>query len=242
MSQPIPADAAPPFDALLADLKQLEGLYDRDRVAQRYATEIERIFDRWLHDAPASPPPLDTPTGEEGFPVYQAKEWQCRYVFPDGRCCWRLIDHDGDHKPAEGPAVRASGAPQEPEPCKRCGGMGTHTIDILVGGTEHDTEELECVECKGTGIAAAVVPSPPAPACQCQENQRRQLEALGLLGEFAPSVDLADAMGEAILRLRASVCPMCGQPHRDHTQRQVEQCCDKASAPSSSAGANKETK
>ncbi len=31
------------------------------------------------------------------------------------------------------------------------------------------------------------------------ENQRRQLEALGLLERFAPSSDLADDMGEALL-------------------------------------------
>lgn len=40
-------------------------------------------------------------------------------------------------------------------------------------------------------------------SCACLENQRRQLEALGLLGEFAPSVDIADALGDEILRLRA---------------------------------------
>jgi len=31
------------------------------------------------------------------FPVYQCKEWQCRYVFPDGRCCRLTLDHKGEH-------------------------------------------------------------------------------------------------------------------------------------------------
>lgn len=44
-------------------------------------------------------------------------------------------------------------------PCHNCGGMGVTTHDILHGGTEHDTEELECDVCKGTGNA----PSQPTP-------------------------------------------------------------------------------
>lgn len=31
------------------------------------------------------------------FPVYRAKEWQCRHVFADQRCCVLPIGHDGDH-------------------------------------------------------------------------------------------------------------------------------------------------
>jgi len=36
------------------------------------------------------------------FPVYQAREWQCRYVFPDQKCCGLLIGHDGEHSVACG--------------------------------------------------------------------------------------------------------------------------------------------
>jgi hypothetical protein len=40
------------------------------------------------------------------FPVYQCEEWQCRYVFPDSRCCGLSKDHDGDHAPVNSLAVR----------------------------------------------------------------------------------------------------------------------------------------
>ncbi len=36
-------------DALLADLKEIESVYEKDRVAHVHANQIERIFDRWLH-------------------------------------------------------------------------------------------------------------------------------------------------------------------------------------------------
>ena len=42
------------------------------------------------------------------------------------------------------------------------------------------------------------------------ENQRRQLEALGLLGRFVPSTDLADHMGEALLTAEAQVASLAG--------------------------------
>lgn len=35
---------------------------------------------------------------KEGFEIYQAIEWQCRYVDPDTKlCCVRQKDHDGVH-------------------------------------------------------------------------------------------------------------------------------------------------
>jgi hypothetical protein len=36
------------------------------------------------------------------FPVYQCKEWQCRYVFPDQSCCGLPIGHSGEHAVACG--------------------------------------------------------------------------------------------------------------------------------------------
>ena len=50
----------------------------------------------------------------------------------------------------ETPAPDAMPAPNWIE-CPNCGGMGTTFHDILVGGTEHDTEERCCEVCKGTG-------------------------------------------------------------------------------------------
>ena len=41
-----------------------------------------------------------------------------------------------------------------PTICDACGGMGTTTHDILVGGTEHDTEERDCAKCKTAGTLA----------------------------------------------------------------------------------------
>jgi hypothetical protein len=57
--------------------------------------------------------------------------------------------------------------PAAPAPvrCPNCGGMGETTHDILVGGTEHDTEQRECDVCKGTGLAAPAPVEPP-PASQ----------------------------------------------------------------------------
>jgi len=49
----------------------------------------------------------------ESFPVYQAVEWQCRFVFEDKRCCGLKIGHQGDHIPA---LVRAGGVERTPEP------------------------------------------------------------------------------------------------------------------------------
>jgi hypothetical protein len=34
------------------------------------------------------------------FPVYQCKEWQCRYVFPNQMCCIRDKGHSGEHRAA----------------------------------------------------------------------------------------------------------------------------------------------
>ena len=42
-------------------------------------------------------------------------------------------------------------APDAMPECLNCGGMGETTHDILVGGTEHDTEQRDCEACKGTG-------------------------------------------------------------------------------------------
>jgi hypothetical protein len=39
-------------DDLLADLRELERLYNTDRVAQVTSSQIERIFDKWLYDGP----------------------------------------------------------------------------------------------------------------------------------------------------------------------------------------------
>lgn len=36
--------------ALVADLQWLEALYDRDGIAHVHARQMEKIFDRWLHD------------------------------------------------------------------------------------------------------------------------------------------------------------------------------------------------
>lgn len=49
--------------------------------------------------------------------VYQAREWQCRYVFPDRRCCILSTGHSEDHKPAEiGEAASAPPRPQQDRP------------------------------------------------------------------------------------------------------------------------------
>lgn len=40
---------------LMADLRELESLYNRDKVAQLHANQIERIFDKWLYADDAEP-------------------------------------------------------------------------------------------------------------------------------------------------------------------------------------------
>lgn len=68
-------------------------------------------------------------------------------------------------------------------------------------GEPHD-DRIFCSTCGRRRVAESDI---AAPTDADLENQRRQLEALGLLDEFAPSCDLADAMGEEILRLRAQL-------------------------------------
>jgi DnaJ-class molecular chaperone len=64
--------------------------------------------------------------------------------------------------------------------CQNCGGMGATTHDILVGGTEHDTEERECIECEGTGAVLESLPSAPSIACGAKSSDgRRCKKALG---------------------------------------------------------------
>jgi len=61
MSKDVGGAAGP--EMLLDDLRELERLYNTDRVAHQAAKKIERIFDKWLHesggtDAPPPAPPL----------------------------------------------------------------------------------------------------------------------------------------------------------------------------------------
>lgn len=54
------------------------------------------------------------------FPVYQCEEWQCRYVFPDQRCCGLRINHDGAHEPVAASPSPVS-APSQVIPDSICG-------------------------------------------------------------------------------------------------------------------------
>lgn len=56
------------------------------------------------------------------------------------------LDQSGFFRP-QPTAVAGGDAPE----CPNCGGMGATFHDVLVGGTEHDTEERDCEVCKGTG-------------------------------------------------------------------------------------------
>jgi RNase P subunit RPR2 len=35
-------------------------------------------------------------SGAMNMEVIRCEEWQCRYVFPDGRCCRRTLKHKGE--------------------------------------------------------------------------------------------------------------------------------------------------
>ena len=101
----------------------LEGLphstdFDDDRIINSSSCVAIAAL---LREAAAA---LPAPSG--GFPVHQSREWQCRYVFSDQRCCGLPIDHDGEHKPAELPAP--PGAPS-PQPCASCGHDGSFHVD-----------------------------------------------------------------------------------------------------------------
>jgi hypothetical protein len=54
MTEDAARHAASRFTALLADLREVEGLYNRDRVHHQTANQIERIFDKWLYDEPTN--------------------------------------------------------------------------------------------------------------------------------------------------------------------------------------------
>lgn len=99
------------------------------------------------------------------FEVYQAKEWQCRYVFPDGRCCARTIDHDGEHMPYRGysighgltylecPCCGDNGAASDGEGCFYdgqgliCGCLGWVSVDED-GEAWINTGDEKCPKCE----------------------------------------------------------------------------------------------
>jgi hypothetical protein len=56
---PVPCAASladPRVADLLADLRTVESVYQKDRVAHVYASTIEKIFDKWLYDDEPDPP------------------------------------------------------------------------------------------------------------------------------------------------------------------------------------------
>lgn len=90
----------------------------------------------------ADPAP-ETPACCERLAVYD------RHVFTS---CGRVRQMMDNPAPAgEIPDAQTTPA----TPCQDCGGLGTITRDILVGGTEHDTEEVDCETCGGRGTAIA---------------------------------------------------------------------------------------
>ena len=74
---------------------------------------------------------------ETGFPVYQCEEWQCRYVFPDKRCCVRPKDHDGEH---------AAGVVPSPQPLFSPNELAL--IASVMGDAGNDAAESEDVDCR----------------------------------------------------------------------------------------------
>lgn len=55
--------------------------------------------DAAFEKAVKAPPTTTQLSPPQSFPVYQGVEWQCRYVFPDMRCCRLPINHAGDCSP-----------------------------------------------------------------------------------------------------------------------------------------------
>jgi hypothetical protein len=56
------------------------------------------------------------------FPVLRCEEWQCRYVFPNGKCCRHPIGHGDNHFPVEAQFSIGSGLTYLECPC--CGDNG----------------------------------------------------------------------------------------------------------------------
>lgn len=87
--------------------------------------------------APAPETPADEPFGcAVCHTPTSCAEYGCRKQRAESRC--------------KQPAPETPAPDAMPE-CPNCGGMGTTFHDILVGGTEHDTEERCCEVCRGTG-------------------------------------------------------------------------------------------
>ena len=78
------------------------------------------------------------PCNEQGFHVHQCEEWQCRYVFPDGRCCRRTIKHEGEHMADRGYSIGHGLAYLE---CPCCGDNGAASDGE---GSFYDGQELIC--------------------------------------------------------------------------------------------------
>jgi hypothetical protein len=86
--------------------------------------------------APETPAPVDVPACPDGQHSYR------RNAPPqNGDVCFVCRKSIWWETPA----------PDAMPECPNCGGMGTTFHDILIGGTEHDTEERDCDVCKGTG-------------------------------------------------------------------------------------------
>jgi len=71
--------------------------------------------------------------------VLQCREWQCRYVFPNGKCCRYPIGHGGRHFPVETKFSLGHGLTYLGCPC--CGDDGAASDGE---GCFYDGQELIC--------------------------------------------------------------------------------------------------
>jgi hypothetical protein len=91
--------------------------------------------------------------------VYKCKEWQCRHVFPDGRCCRRKIGHEGNHAPTRKLKVEKECTPV----------WGSCSLPTSHSGL-HDANVRRVFECVGGCGYKVAFPNLLCGECSCEDD------------------------------------------------------------------------
>lgn len=111
-----------------------------------YATFVsERILD-WIREN----------CGQNNLcPVYQAKEWQCRHVFPDSRCCGLKIGHDGGHVAAGSlPGLTVAGSAPTKGTATAAESRANSSTEIALRALRSIAANSCCLPCREAAVVA----------------------------------------------------------------------------------------
>jgi hypothetical protein len=176
------------------------------RFVARAMRDIADGIDRAIKTAsssssPALPASPARPT--EAFPIYQGQEWQCRYVFPDSRCCGLSLNHAGDHFP-----ILVAAFPARPE--ERVTIMRNGIVGEIVHACGRD---LPCAACEINDLKetirilyplqaklAALTAASPARARLIKDAQHKIAHAKVVVERLkdSPAFDLLDEAEDSL--------------------------------------------